>query len=238
MRSRCETGSFPDCPAHPRSAAQDGGHAHHIKHSLSTPPCHPQEGGPHPPTCTNGVWSSHAPKRGAQPAPPGSWCLHTWVTCAPGLEGTIDTEVHTSLHTPNSPSILAGKGGGAGRLPFRGEGLAGPWTDCRGPPCVGRAQPSCPKHRPSFLYPRLPGGPNLLSQGHRPRRANTLLQVSRHLICGQRGSYFLKSGNPAGLASQAQEGPPSLVLPICRVGTILPLHFLWIRGFTRADTLR
>ena len=231
MRSRWETSAFPDCPAHPRSAAQDGGHAHHIKHSLSTRPCCPWEGGPHPPSCTNSVRSSHAPKRGARPAPPGSWCLHTWVTCAPGLEGTIHTEAHTSLHTPNSPSILAGKGGGAGRLPFGGEGLAGPWTDCRGSPRVGRAQPSCPEHRPSFLYPRLPGGQTRSLRDTNPGGL-TLLQVSRHSICGQRGSYFLKSGNPAGLASQAQEGPPSLVCPICRVGTILPLYFLGIRGFT------
>lgn len=80
VRSTGETGGFPDRLARPRSAARDGGHADHIKHSLSTPPRRPWGGGPHPLTCTNNAQSSHAPKRGPWPAPPGRWCLHPWGT--------------------------------------------------------------------------------------------------------------------------------------------------------------
>lgn len=133
VSSRWATGGFPDGPARPRSAAQDGGLAHHIKQPLHTSPS-PSGGRPPPPdrhkqraelTHTR-VWGLACPTWGVVPAP--------WVTRAPGLEGTICPEVHTSLHTPNSPSVPAGKGGGQGGLPSEERGLGALDRLQRGPP--------------------------------------------------------------------------------------------------------
>ena len=134
-----------------------GGHADHIKHSLSTPPRRPREGGPHPrPAQTTRRAHMHPSEGPGLHRLGGGACTHG------GPEHPAWKGPSALRRTPHStlqihPQFLLERAEEQGDCPQR-RGACGALDRLQRAPQVGRAQPSCPEHRPSFLYPGLSGG--------------------------------------------------------------------------------